>query len=330
MTAPDWKLPYLINIPAFQAGSLPLQNEGLREVAESFSRNTMRVKSLAIFPGIALQSLNMKLRIEVAAAWDATGQPFDVAESDPNYARYLEVKERLWEVATTQPPDPIHGMVAAFTTLSQTADVPEYTRGLEAWLSAFVVGTWTAFETLAGDLWEAALNLHPHKLADLKGSQKRIIRKVGGKPESTPQRELTARAEEGKVVALQYLQKYNYDLSSKMGTALKDRFRFDTLESLRIAYAAAFCQDYDRIDDLLANKEIDALALIRNLLVHKGGVADQRYLDRASGLPNCPVADLWNPLHLDGEIVADVVSPVVRCGRDLIDAVDTWVAKHST
>jgi hypothetical protein len=45
--------------------------------------------------------------------------------------------------------------------------------GLEAMLSSALTGTWTAFETMAGDLWETALNLHPAVLAELRGKKKR-------------------------------------------------------------------------------------------------------------------------------------------------------------
>ena len=40
--------------------------------------------------------------------------------------------------------------------------------GLDAMLSAAITGTWTAYETMAGDLWETALNIHPNTLAELR------------------------------------------------------------------------------------------------------------------------------------------------------------------
>jgi hypothetical protein len=52
--------------------------------------------------------------------------------------------------------------------------------GLEALLFAQILGTWTAFETMAGDLWETAINLHPAGLAELKGTKKRL----GGREKS--------------------------------------------------------------------------------------------------------------------------------------------------
>jgi hypothetical protein len=38
--------------------------------------------------------------------------------------------------------------------------------------SGYITGTWTAIETMIGDLWEAALNTHPEILAALNGTRK--------------------------------------------------------------------------------------------------------------------------------------------------------------
>ncbi len=49
---------------------------------------------------------------------------------------------------------------------------------IEAMLSSMVVGTWTAFETVAGDLWVATMNAHPRDLDRLKGEEKRISKEA--------------------------------------------------------------------------------------------------------------------------------------------------------
>ena len=46
--------------------------------------------------------------------------------------------------------------------------------GMRGMLDAMILGAWTAFETLAGDLWETALNIHPVNLSDLGGNHDRI------------------------------------------------------------------------------------------------------------------------------------------------------------
>jgi hypothetical protein len=44
--------------------------------------------------------------------------------------------------------------------------------GIESTLSSMIIGMWTTFETLAGDLWEATVNCHPHGLSLLAGKRK--------------------------------------------------------------------------------------------------------------------------------------------------------------
>jgi hypothetical protein len=57
---------------------------------------------------------------------------------------------------------------AGFLEISQRNDA-ETRSGLDASLGSMVTGAWTAFEILAGDLWEQAINAHPTGLAALAG-----------------------------------------------------------------------------------------------------------------------------------------------------------------
>ncbi|MEY2396500.1 MAG: hypothetical protein QOF94_2845, partial [Acidobacteriaceae bacterium] len=45
---------------------------------------------------------------------------------------------------------------------------------VDAMLAAYITGMWTAFEVLSGDLWEAALNIHPETLSNLNGKIGRL------------------------------------------------------------------------------------------------------------------------------------------------------------
>jgi hypothetical protein len=110
-------------------------------------------------------------------------------------------------------------------TIALTAIDTPVRPGFDAVLSASIVGTWTAIEALAGDLWEAALNTEPEILAKLSGAKQ---------------------TKEGdKKIDLNYIHKYGYKLTQVMGTILRDRFRFITLEGIKEAYDAAFSEDED-------------------------------------------------------------------------------------
>ncbi|MFL5328534.1 MAG: hypothetical protein ACJ8C4_06430 [Gemmataceae bacterium] len=110
--------------------------------------------------------------------------------------------------------------------------------GLEATLISIITGAWTAFEGAAGDLWETALNLHPQILSALNGKPNRI----GKEPE---QREANEAIKEGRKVDWSYVDRLTsgtFNLDGKMGTLLKDKFKFSLLKGIKQAYSAAFGQ----------------------------------------------------------------------------------------
>jgi hypothetical protein len=109
---------------------------------------------------------------------------------------------------------------AAFAILARLAD-DEGISGLEAWLAAQITTMWTAFEGMSGDLWEAALNCRPKELASLSGVRQSF---------------------ESKEIDLNFIQKYNFDLSNRMGTIFveSNKYAFEKLDGIRCAYKDAF------------------------------------------------------------------------------------------
>ncbi|MEA2985847.1 MAG: hypothetical protein QOD94_2101 [Alphaproteobacteria bacterium] len=180
--------------------------------------------------------------------------------------------------------------------------------GAEAWFAAQVTGSWTAFETCAEAAWVAALNTHPRGLAELKSVRK-------------------GTATEPRRVPLDWLQKYDYDLSHHMGDMLKERYSFDRLDGIRAAYADAGFDGDKKIASTVTHKSLDALALIRNVIVHNGGIVDQKYLDRMADIPG-PVAELGSPLLLDGEQVGALVATGAQSSANLLRYVDIWLAER--
>jgi hypothetical protein len=106
--------------------------------------------------------------------------------------------------------------------------------GLIAILSNAITNSWTAFETLSGDLWELAINLHPQELSKLDG------RGSGKKAR-----------DEDKKLDLSYVHRHNYNLSSVMGTILKNRYGFSFVSEIKNAYRDAFARDFPDLDDLI-------------------------------------------------------------------------------
>lgn len=192
--------------------------------------------------------------------------------------------------------------------------------GLDAMLASYLTGTWTAFETMAGDLWETTLNLHPKSLANLNGKGARFGK---AKTQGYARRE----NDETRSIRLDLLQEHGFNVAQKMGTILRQQCDFSRLSGIRRAYASAFSEDASSIDGVLRDMALDALSAVRNLLVHKAGVIDSEYYRRAKGT-KAPTANVGTQLSLDGEIVVGLIKPVINCGADLIMAVDTWLNKH--
>jgi hypothetical protein len=177
-----------------------------------------------------------------------------------------------------------------------------------AWLSAQLTGTWTAFEAMTEELWVAALNVHPSGLAELSAGKRA--------------------PSERRKVDFKYFNIYGYDLSSKMGLVLKEKYSFDRLEGIREAYTDAWFENDQAILEAINNRALDALAETRHVIIHNGGIVDQKYLDRQSCLPQALVVPVGAALPLDGAVTAQLTNPVMRLGWTMIMLVDAWLSNR--
>ena len=209
---------------------------------------------------------------------------------------------------------------------------------LKAWLGSLVTGTWTAFEVLARDLWEAALNAHPAGLADLTGRRNRIGKLSGEKRAKSEDQESDMSADKLpgdettiRLHDIRELTHGDYDIRNRMGSLLIGRFKFTTLRGIREAYSVAFSEQEKRarttrIDDALAAQSLDALNMVRNLIVHKAGIADAEYEARARNCPLAPQLRAGKAMSFDGEVCQALIVPVVSTGIELVKAIDTWLS----
>ena len=104
-----------------------------------------------------------------------------------------------------------------------------------------------------------------------------------------------------------------------------------SLTAIREAHSVAFSEKVrkartDKIDAALADKSLDALSVIRNLIVHKGGIADSNYVKDAKNAPAAPQLKENEVLHLDGEKCRNLILPVVKLCVCLVEAVDSWLS----
>jgi hypothetical protein len=175
------------------------------------------------------------------------------------------------------------------------------------------------FETMSGDLWEAALKLHPGGLGDLAGNRHRTKKSSSNEQEYTTQK---------KQISLDLLRSHSWDTKTKMGTILRTKYNFTSLAGIREAYGAAFNKGFEDIDKIIMNDALDRLSALRNVMVHKAAVIDNEYLKKVKAFPTLPSSTLGGTLTLDGKIVSDLIHEVVLRSTELLSGVDKWISTH--
>jgi hypothetical protein len=222
----------------------------LRQSARAFVDNVKRMACFSRFPGevfIAGRKFQWAFQRPHVTSIDTTGKLFVAPRMSDE--EFIE----MW--SGRRSPDPDY----AFDEETEAAyrhSPDTYRPMFEALMSTQLIMAWTAFETLAGDLWEAAVNCHPQTLATLDSKS------------------ATADAKgEGKSLPMFFLERYHYDLREKMGTILKEhRCNFQKLDGIIKAYRLAFPKMCEvSAEDFWANRDVKSLSATRNVIVHRAG-----------------------------------------------------------
>jgi hypothetical protein len=311
----------------------------LNAVADNFLRNIQRINWMILAPSLVGDlTINIQRCFDLAEV-TLTGTMNTTIMSSAQHPRQTEIaalaqrifhqdhQEKFRAVGTPQWGEFI---LASLEQGTQPVQMIAGTgaparQGLEAMLSSCVTGTWTAFETMAGDLWEAALNIHPSGLAELKGKRKRLFK--GGALEDEPPSSDDEESDDThsiKSVPLSEIMRHGYRIEHRMGSVLRTRRRFDHLAGIREAYALAFPNKAEEIDKLLKYDGLDALNAVRNLLVHRSGIVDRTY-ERKARILQIPTAPVGSEIFLDGEIIKEMMTATVIRSFKLITEVDAWI-----
>jgi hypothetical protein len=240
------------------------------------------------------------------------GDPaIDPAFPDPDALKYLRsLRESGSSILTDNSSLLLESIVAC------TGDF--LSAGVESMLSNMLIGTWTAFETLAEDLWVEAVNCHPEDLSLLTGKRGKA---ANSKPADS-EKNL------GRQIELSRLQGYKFDVRTVMGTLLRDakKVYFDKLERIRESYELAFGAVAPQVCEILDSPALDDLTIVRNLFAHSAGFFDDEYKKRAKNRPHLPQPIDGGRLPLNGELVANLINPTVDCTQRFIRAVDDWIS----
>jgi hypothetical protein len=123
-----------------------------------------------------------------------------------------------------------------------------------------IVLVWSAFEVLVRDLFAFCLNSRPELVREVmkNESSKRLFQLKG--------------------LDFEVLSQYGFDVSRAMGDILVQTHDLGNLPAMKACFEALFPDDAG-LRDSLTEKDLWLLSQRRNLIVHRRGIIDQKYLD---------------------------------------------------
>jgi hypothetical protein len=214
-----------------------------------------------------------------------------------------KISEVFEEIVRAGGTNPMHmSSVVIGTMVGDSADTPikPACEGVEAVLAAMVMGAYASFESLAADLWIAAVNRHPDLATKWleKNTDKQIPANV--------------------------IAGYGFNLSGCMGTVLHDtkKVTFESLFDIKKQYMQAFrgATDaaFEPIDELVKAEKT------RHLFAHRGGLFDQKFKDQMRNYPEYADAVVGERLRLIGPVTGLHVRACAAAAFALLKAVDDW------
>ena len=166
----------------------------------------------------------------------------------------------------------------------------------DAILDSSTVWIWCSFEVLMRELWKQSLNEGGKYLGNV------VIKKSQSEDRRTDKIQ-------GKYIRLDYLAKYNYDISKDLGTILLDKFDFTSCKGICEAYNCAFPRS-ENIEKALISKKLSELEAVRNVIVHNAGIIDSDFCRRTS----TSLAEMGNRIRLNNRKVCEYGNAVMEVG----------------
>lgn len=183
-------------------------------------------------------------------------------------------------------------------------------QSMEAILFSVVVESWMAFETLAADLWFTALDHGPAEL------RKRTLLKA--KKFKSP---------EGDEETFSVREEELPDPGKLLGSFLKeaDKISFQKLRLIVFWYKTAFGTKSENLFKEVSDGYIFALSAVRNVIIHKAGQADKKYITSVKSFPELSRVAQNKFIHLDGEIARKLSNAAISLGHRLLLFVDETI-----
>lgn len=209
-----------------------------------------------------------------------------VAETEEAQKKF---REHLWKTANRH-----------IGTLLKDKSAADALRSL---ILARIVFGWTAFECMAADMWEVAVNESAIELGQ------HVFQHL-------PQDSIGNEGITTKNVAVGILAQHGFDLRKALGTVLRPKFDFTSVSGIQHGYEAAFGK-VARLFEIFGDKELTRLEVTRHVVVHRAGIVDREYVRRTdSNLRE------GQPIPVDDEGVIAMLVAMMRAACDLLAFVD--------
>jgi len=157
--------------------------------------------------------------------------------------------------------------------------------------------SWSTLEVFIRDVFISVLNIDP-KFLDKLYKHKDLKARFGIKS-----------------IPTEKLIEYNYDLTGKMGDLLIDSFDFSNINAIQMIYDCIF--EKAELNLKLKDKEIWSLYNGRNLIIHRGGIIDQKYLSNTADS-----LAMGDKLYIKPDELKNYISKVVEIGIEVNSALN--------
>lgn len=294
-----------------------IKSEVLKQPSEAFATNLKRIAGFTVMPavisGLALRDAHLAAFASLEAHGEIVPSLLDqLARDQSNPKKYNEVFEREAKKLQTDNTEKNiklvnHGLQYIQTQLDNQQGMRE---SMEAILASVIIESWTAFESLAGDLWVAGVDNGPKEVVSRILLSKELLKPDDPvKPEMIPQLE--------------------YDARTAPGSWLREvgKVSFAKLDYIRLFYSEAFGREVKKLFDDLDGGLIFALSAFRNALTHAGGRADKKFKERVFGrFSEFDITKEGDRILLDGHLASRLNLVSARLGFALIRHIDNIVS----
>jgi hypothetical protein len=116
-----------------------------------------------------------------------------------------------------------------------------------------------------------------------------------------------------------------------MGDVLVEtrKWDFGRRDQAADAYCKVFDDPSDRLSGIFRTEAIQWLAALRNVLIHKAGVADREFNKLVRGHPSLSQVQIGDPVPLNGEIALSMLETATSSGLSLLDFARDWLHSHA-